>query len=48
MDKYSYLSNAHNNAIEGLYEDYKKDATSVDESWQKFFEGFDLATIKFG
>ena len=48
MDKYSYLSNAHNNVIEGLYEDYKKDNQSVDISWQKFFEGFDLATLKFG
>ncbi|MEY3417942.1 MAG: hypothetical protein RL060_2054, partial [Bacteroidota bacterium] len=48
MDKYSYLSNAHNNVIEGLYEDYKKDNQSVDVSWQKFFEGFDLATFKFG
>lgn len=48
MDKYSYISNAHNNVIEGLYEDYKKDNQSVDISWQKFFEGFDLATLKFG
>ncbi|MEY5049554.1 MAG: hypothetical protein RLZZ175_2913 [Bacteroidota bacterium] len=48
MDKYSYLSNAHNNALEGLYEDYKKDPSSVDVSWQKFFEGFDLASSSFG
>ncbi|MFW5659317.1 MAG: S8 family serine peptidase, partial [Bacteroidota bacterium] len=43
MDPYSYLSNVEINAVESLYERYKEDPNSVDASWQKFFEGFDLA-----
>ena len=39
MDKYSYIANAHGSAIEDLYETFKTDPASVDESWQKFFEG---------
>ncbi len=43
MDKYSYISNAHSSYIEELYKSYKEDPDSVDESWQKFFEGFDFS-----
>ncbi len=43
MLNHSYLSNADVDSIEHLYEQYKNDKTSVDESWQRFFEGFDLA-----
>ncbi len=48
MDKYSYIANAHGGYIDTLYSDYQADPASVDESWQKFFEGFDFATSKFG
>ncbi len=43
MDKYSYISNAHGSYIDELYKSYKENPESVDESWQKFFEGFDFA-----
>jgi len=43
MDSYSYISNAHGNYIDQLYADYKKDPESVDESWRKFFEGFEFS-----
>ncbi|MDN4165751.1 2-oxoglutarate dehydrogenase E1 component [Cytophagales bacterium LB-30] len=43
MDKYSYISNAHTNYIDELYKSYQADPQSVDESWQKFFEGFDFS-----
>ncbi len=43
MDKYSYIANAHGNYIEELYRAYKTDPASIDESWQKFFEGFEFA-----
>src|SRR5690606_26079515 len=43
MDKYSYISNAHGSYIEELYNAYKKDPSTVDASWQKFFEGFDFS-----
>ncbi|MCI5058879.1 MAG: 2-oxoglutarate dehydrogenase E1 component [Flavobacteriales bacterium] len=47
MDKHSYLSNGDLNAIEDLYNLYKKDPDSVDYGWQKFFEGFELATKNY-
>lgn len=43
MLNHSYLSNADVDSIDHLYEQYKADKSSVDESWQRFFEGFDLA-----
>ena len=47
MDKYSYLSNAHSSSIDELYNQYLKDEKSVDEGWQKFFEGFEFARKNF-
>ena len=47
MDQYSYISNAHVNYIDELYQSYQQDPVSVDESWQKFFEGFDFSQEKF-
>ncbi|MEY2924707.1 MAG: hypothetical protein RLZZ337_1255, partial [Bacteroidota bacterium] len=43
MLNHSYLSNADVDSVDHLYQQYKKDKSSVDESWQRFFEGFDLA-----
>ena len=48
MDKYSYISNAHGNYLDELYQTYKKDPSSLDESWQKFFEGFEFAQLNGG
>ena len=47
MLSHSYLSNADVDATEHLYQQYKNDKSSVDESWQRFFEGFDFARINF-
>ena len=43
MDHLSYISNADPSALEGLYQQYTTDPDSVDESWKKFFEGFEFA-----
>lgn len=43
MDSFSYLANADVAAISDLYDQYKANAESVDESWQKFFQGFDFS-----
>jgi len=43
MDKYSYVGNADISFIDDLYQNYKKDPSSVDLSWQKFFEGFEFS-----
>jgi 2-oxoglutarate dehydrogenase E1 component len=43
MDSFSYLANADVAAISDLYDQYKANPDSVDESWQKFFKGFDFS-----
>ncbi|CAG4993312.1 2-oxoglutarate dehydrogenase E1 component [Dyadobacter sp. CECT 9275] len=43
MDKYTYIANSEGAYIEDLYNSYKQDPASVDEGWQKFFEGFDFS-----
>ena len=48
MDKYSYIANAHGNYIDELFQSFKQDPNSVDESWQRFFEGFEFSQEKFG
>jgi 2-oxoglutarate dehydrogenase E1 component len=47
MDKYSYVGNADVNAIEQMYQEYIKSPESLDISWQKFFEGFEMARTNF-
>src|SRR6478736_3302420 len=48
MDKYSYVSNADVGYLDQLYQTYKKDPNSVDATWQKFFEGYEFSTQRFG
>ncbi|MEQ9305844.1 MAG: 2-oxoglutarate dehydrogenase E1 component, partial [Marinoscillum sp.] len=48
MDKYSYISNADVGYIDDLYKSYKADPSNVDETWQKFFEGYEFSLQKFG
>ncbi|MFK7951784.1 MAG: 2-oxoglutarate dehydrogenase E1 component, partial [Ekhidna sp.] len=48
MDKYSYIANAHTNYLDELFKAYKEDPESIDESWKKFFEGFEFGQQKFG
>lgn len=48
MISHSYLSNTDINSLEELYKQWQKDINSVDESWQRFFEGFDLAYGNLG
>ena len=43
MDKYSYISNAHSDYIEGLYQTYRSNPAELDPQWQKFFEGFEFS-----
>ncbi len=48
MDKYSYISNADVSYLDQLYQNYRKDPSSVDLTWQKFFEGYDFSQQRFG
>jgi len=37
------MANAHPSYIESMYQRYRKDPQSVEESWRAFFRGFDFA-----
>ncbi|MEO8583410.1 MAG: 2-oxoglutarate dehydrogenase E1 component, partial [Flavitalea sp.] len=43
MKDFSYITNSHPAFIEGLYQDFSKDPSSIDPELRKFFEGFDFA-----
>jgi len=43
MDPFSYIANADVAALDSLYQQYKQDPSSVDESWQNFFKGFEFS-----
>ncbi|MDE5418956.1 2-oxoglutarate dehydrogenase E1 component [Labilibaculum sp. DW002] len=47
MDKFSFLGNSEIEFIDELYQSYKNDPESVEESWRQFFQGFDFASTKF-
>jgi len=47
MDKFSWINNADPTLIEEYYQSYKNDPESVEESWKKFFEGFEFARTDF-
>lgn len=42
MDKLSYLNNASGAYLDDLYQTYLKDPGSLDPSWHRFFEGYEL------
>ncbi len=43
MKDFQYITSSHPQFIESLYNDFLKDANSVDPEMKKFFEGFDFA-----
>lgn len=47
MDDFSFLSNSDPQAIEELYNQYKKNPSSVDSGYATFFKGFDFALENF-
>jgi 2-oxoglutarate dehydrogenase E1 component len=47
MDKFSSVGNQELAAIEDLYQTYLENPKSVDESWQQFFAGFELARTNY-
>ncbi len=47
MDKYSYLNTQDNAFVEALYEQFRHDPMTVEESWRKFFEGFEFCRQNF-
>ncbi len=47
MDKFPFFSNAETGYIENLYQQYLENPESVDESWQRFFQGFEFSRINY-
>ncbi len=47
MDRFSWLNSADPEQIEALYNEFKSNPESVDESWRKFFEGFEFARTDY-
>ncbi len=47
MEKFSYLGNADLTTINQMYETYLTDPESVDQAWQRFFEGFEFARAEY-
>jgi 2-oxoglutarate dehydrogenase E1 component len=43
MKDFSYITNSHPSFIEGMYQQFLQDPTSIDPDLKKFFEGFDFA-----
>jgi 2-oxoglutarate dehydrogenase E1 component len=48
MFDFSHLSSSDITFIDSLYETYRNDPSTVDESWQRFFQGFEFSTTGFG
>lgn len=48
MDEYSFIGNADVSYIDDLYQSYKENPKNVDESWKKFFQGFEFSLHKYG
>jgi 2-oxoglutarate dehydrogenase E1 component len=47
MDKFSWLNSGDPDQIEELYRIYTEKPDSLDESWRKFFEGFEFARTSY-
>lgn len=47
MDHRDFLNNSDPQSIDYLYQQFQKDPNSVDETWTRFFEGFDFALKNF-
>ncbi|MCU4173580.1 2-oxoglutarate dehydrogenase E1 component [Carboxylicivirga sp. N1Y90] len=47
MDKFSFVGNSNIEAIDKLYQQYKDNPESVDESYHDFFKGFDFAIANY-
>lgn len=45
---FSHLSSSDITFIDSLYDNFRSDPTSVDESWQRFFQGFEFQSGSFG
>ena len=45
---FSHLSSSDITFIDSMYDNYRKNPESLDESWQRFFQGFEFSSIGFG
>ena len=43
MNDFSFVTNAHPNFVDSLYEQYLQSPDQVETSWRNFFKGYDYA-----
>ena len=43
MDKHSFLQNIDIELVEKIYQEYLKNPDEVEDTWRKFFDGFEFA-----
>ena len=48
MDNYSFIGNADAGYVDQMLQSYLQDPTSVDESWQNFFKGYQFSLARYG
>ena len=46
MNNFSFLGNGDIGNFDHLFEQFCQDPESVDESWRRFFEGFEFSKAK--
>ena len=44
----SHLSSSDNNFVDELYQKFKDDPKSIDDSWKQFFDGFEFGLKSLG
>ena len=42
-DRFTFATGTNANYLETMYQNFKADPAQVDDSWQKFFEGYEFA-----
>ncbi len=47
MDNFSFLGNGDIGNFDHLFEQFRQDPESVDESWRRFFEGFEFSKANY-
>jgi len=47
MDKFSFIGNSEIESVNKMYQEYLKNPDSMEESWKKFFQGFEFAQANF-
>ena len=48
MERFDFVNRANAEYIDRIYEQYRRDPRSVDETWRAYFAGFEFAASRNG